>query len=165
MLSVKQGSIKYHSCVFGTIRPKIEPRSPRPLANTLLNSRVFTNGLGDNAYSIDVRIEQLDTGGQLIRFFVPIIYLVSLIWVFLLCLPDSFLFIGTDFVLLLLTPLSPPQCIHFQPLISFYNIYIRIFIHCVYRPFKVFCFQAFFIFHFFFIIVTIYLCANYLYDE
>ena len=36
MLSVKQGHTKYHFCVFGIIRPGIEPWSPGPLANTLL---------------------------------------------------------------------------------------------------------------------------------
>ena len=36
MLSVKQGGINYHFLVFGMTRPGIEPRSPRPLANTLL---------------------------------------------------------------------------------------------------------------------------------
>ena len=36
ILSVKQGGIKYHFWVFGMTRPKIEPRSPGPLANTLL---------------------------------------------------------------------------------------------------------------------------------
>ena len=35
MLSVKQGSIKYHFWVFGMTRPGIEPRSPGPLTNTL----------------------------------------------------------------------------------------------------------------------------------
>ena len=35
MLSVKQGSIKYHFWVFGMTRPGIEPRSTGPLANTL----------------------------------------------------------------------------------------------------------------------------------
>ena len=35
MLSLKQGGIKYHFWVFGMTRPGIEPRSPRPLANTL----------------------------------------------------------------------------------------------------------------------------------
>ena len=35
MLSVKQGGIKYHFKVFGMTRPRIEPRSPGPLANTL----------------------------------------------------------------------------------------------------------------------------------
>ena len=35
LLSVKQGGIKYHLKVFGMTRPGIEPRSPRPLANTL----------------------------------------------------------------------------------------------------------------------------------
>ena len=36
MLSVKQGSIKYHFWVFGVIRSGIEPWSPEALANTLL---------------------------------------------------------------------------------------------------------------------------------
>ena len=36
MLSVKQGGIKYHFRVFGMTRPGIDPRSPRPLANTLI---------------------------------------------------------------------------------------------------------------------------------
>ena len=35
MLSVKQGNIKYYFWVFGMTQPGIEPRSPRPLANTL----------------------------------------------------------------------------------------------------------------------------------
>ena len=35
-LSVNQGGIKYHFWVFGMTRPGIEPRSPGPLANTLL---------------------------------------------------------------------------------------------------------------------------------
>ena len=36
MLIVKQGGIKYHFFkVFGMTRPGIEPRSPRPLGNTL----------------------------------------------------------------------------------------------------------------------------------
>ena len=36
MLSVKQGGIKYHFfLVFGMTRPEIEPRSPKPLVNTL----------------------------------------------------------------------------------------------------------------------------------
>ena len=35
MLSVKQGGIKYHFRVFGMARSRIEPKSPRPLANTL----------------------------------------------------------------------------------------------------------------------------------
>ena len=35
MLSVKPGGIKYHFWVFGMTQPGIEPRSPRPLANTL----------------------------------------------------------------------------------------------------------------------------------
>ena len=34
MLSVKQGGIKYHFWVFGMTRLGIEPRFPRPLANT-----------------------------------------------------------------------------------------------------------------------------------
>ena len=36
MLSVKQAIIEYHFWVFGMTRPGIEPRSPGPLANTLL---------------------------------------------------------------------------------------------------------------------------------
>ena len=36
MLSVKQGGIKYHFWVFGMTQHGIEPRSPGPLANTLL---------------------------------------------------------------------------------------------------------------------------------
>ena len=36
MLSVKQGRIYYHFWVFGMTRPGIEPRLPRPLANTQL---------------------------------------------------------------------------------------------------------------------------------
>ena len=36
MLNVKQGGIKYHFCVFGMTQPGIEPRSPGPVANTLL---------------------------------------------------------------------------------------------------------------------------------
>ena len=32
MLSVKQGGIKYHFCVFGMTWPGIEPRSPEPLS-------------------------------------------------------------------------------------------------------------------------------------
>ena len=36
MLSVKQGSIKYHFWVFGMTRPGIEPRSLGLLANTLI---------------------------------------------------------------------------------------------------------------------------------
>ena len=36
MLSVKQDDLKYHFLVFGMTRPGIEPRSPGPLANTLL---------------------------------------------------------------------------------------------------------------------------------
>ena len=71
MLSVKQGGIKYHFWVFCMIRPRTEPRSPGPLANTLvirpiallrmkqsvnwlkdvtdigLAVRVFANGPGD----------------------------------------------------------------------------------------------------------------------
>ena len=35
VLRAKQDSIKYHLWVFGMTRPKIEPRSPGPLANTL----------------------------------------------------------------------------------------------------------------------------------
>ena len=35
VLTVKQGSIKYHFWVFGMTQPGIEPRSPRPLVNTL----------------------------------------------------------------------------------------------------------------------------------
>ena len=35
LLSIKQGGIKYHFNVFSMTRPGIEPRSPRPLANTL----------------------------------------------------------------------------------------------------------------------------------
>ena len=34
MLSIKQGSIKYHFWVFGMTQPGMEPRSPSPLANT-----------------------------------------------------------------------------------------------------------------------------------
>ena len=34
MLSVKQADIKYHFKVFSMTQPGIEPRSPRPLANT-----------------------------------------------------------------------------------------------------------------------------------
>ena len=40
--SFKQGGIKYH-IVFGMTRPGIEPRSPRPLANTLLSRPILTN--------------------------------------------------------------------------------------------------------------------------
>ena len=36
MLSAKQSGIKYHFWVFGMTQPRIEPQSPRPLANTLL---------------------------------------------------------------------------------------------------------------------------------
>ena len=36
MLSVKQGSVKYYFLVFAMTWPRIEPRSPEPLANTLL---------------------------------------------------------------------------------------------------------------------------------
>ena len=36
MLSVKQRGIKYHFKVFGVTGPGIEPRSPGPLAKTLL---------------------------------------------------------------------------------------------------------------------------------
>ena len=36
MLSVKQGGTKYYFWVFGMTLSRIEPRSPRPLANTLL---------------------------------------------------------------------------------------------------------------------------------
>ena len=37
VMSAKQGGIKYHFfLVFGITRPGIEPRSPGPLANTLL---------------------------------------------------------------------------------------------------------------------------------
>ena len=36
MLSVKQSGIKYHFLVLNMTRPEIEPRSPGPLANTLL---------------------------------------------------------------------------------------------------------------------------------
>ena len=36
MLSVKQSGIKYFFWVFGITQPRIEPRSPGPLANTLL---------------------------------------------------------------------------------------------------------------------------------
>ena len=36
MLSVKQGCIKYHFWVFCMTRPRAEPRSPGPLANTLV---------------------------------------------------------------------------------------------------------------------------------
>ena len=53
MLSAKQGGIKYHFWVFGMTRPGIKPRSPGPLANTLLiqlmaryqndNNNFFTN--------------------------------------------------------------------------------------------------------------------------
>ena len=46
MLSVKQGDIKYHFWVFGMTRPRIEPRSPGPLANTLL---IRPNQLSKNA--------------------------------------------------------------------------------------------------------------------
>ena len=35
MLSVKQGGIKYCFGVFGMTQPRIELRSPEPLANTL----------------------------------------------------------------------------------------------------------------------------------
>ena len=34
-LSVMQGGMKYHFCVFGMTRPGIEARSPRPLAKTV----------------------------------------------------------------------------------------------------------------------------------
>ena len=40
LLIIKQDSIKYHFWVFGMNRPDIEPRSPGPLANTLLISLV-----------------------------------------------------------------------------------------------------------------------------
>ena len=36
MLSVKQGGIKYDFWVFGMIQPGIEPRSSKPLANTIV---------------------------------------------------------------------------------------------------------------------------------
>ena len=36
MLIVKQGGIKYHFLAIGMTRPGIKPRSPGPLANTLL---------------------------------------------------------------------------------------------------------------------------------
>ena len=39
MLSVKQGGIKYHFRVFGMTRPRIEPKSPGPLANTITAKR------------------------------------------------------------------------------------------------------------------------------
>ena len=49
MLSVKQGSIKYH--FWSLWYDSIEPRSPGPLANTLLahwlSGRMFANGPGD----------------------------------------------------------------------------------------------------------------------
>ena len=37
MLSVKQGGIKQYFWVFGMTRPGIEPQSPGPLVNTLLD--------------------------------------------------------------------------------------------------------------------------------
>ena len=40
LLSVKQGGIKYHFKVIGMTRPGIEPRSPGPLANTLLTRSI-----------------------------------------------------------------------------------------------------------------------------
>ena len=69
MLSVKQGSIKYHF-FFGRTRPGIEPRSPGQLANILLirpisigvMSRVFTNGPGDRG-SICVVVMLFDDTG------------------------------------------------------------------------------------------------------
>ena len=47
MLSVKQGGIKYHFWVFDMTLTEIEPRSPGPLANTLLiiPSAWSTNGM------------------------------------------------------------------------------------------------------------------------
>ena len=43
MLSVKQGSIKYHFLVFGMARPGIETTFPGPLANTLtINPIMYT---------------------------------------------------------------------------------------------------------------------------
>ena len=41
MVSVKQGSIKYHFWIFGIIHTGIEPRSPGPLANTLTKSKLI----------------------------------------------------------------------------------------------------------------------------
>ena len=35
MLSVKQGGIKYYFWVFGMTRPRIEPRSPGTMANSV----------------------------------------------------------------------------------------------------------------------------------
>ena len=44
MLSVNHGSTKYHFCVFSMTRPRIEPKSPEPLAKV---GRVFANSPGD----------------------------------------------------------------------------------------------------------------------
>ena len=41
ILSVKQGGIKYHFCVFGMTRPGIEPQSSGPLTNTLLIRQTY----------------------------------------------------------------------------------------------------------------------------
>ena len=42
MLSAEQDGIKYYFWLFGMTRPGIEPRSPGPLANTLLKTGVFS---------------------------------------------------------------------------------------------------------------------------
>ena len=42
MLSVKQGGIKYHFLSLCMTRPRIEPRSPGPLANTLTGIYEFS---------------------------------------------------------------------------------------------------------------------------
>ena len=43
MLSVKQGSISIIFWVFGMNRPGIEPKFPKPLANTLNINRQYAN--------------------------------------------------------------------------------------------------------------------------
>ena len=59
MLSVKQGSIKYHSWVFGMTRPGIEPRSPGSLVNTLpirpMGQFICTTFIGSNIVIITLR--------------------------------------------------------------------------------------------------------------
>ena len=55
MLSVKRGTIKYHFWVFGITQHEIEPRSFRPLANTLPNRLLPNISICDvNLYADDV---------------------------------------------------------------------------------------------------------------
>ena len=70
LLSVKQGSIKYHFFwVFGMTWPGIEPRSPRPLANTLSTRPVVKI----SNINMEKRLAN-NNGNVLLKKFRPLVY-------------------------------------------------------------------------------------------